>query len=84
MDTRIVKATGMAASVRRQDIQVELVTLRVGHPAPLEAFQLTGVVRLQPAAAQPDHLGRERVQVVDDQSSAAFPLRAYSLARQCQ
>ena len=58
---------GAGASVRRQDVEVELVSVGVGHPPPAETFQLTGPARLKPSAAECLRLPGGRVEVVNDQ-----------------
>ena len=48
----------------RQDVDVELVAFGVCHAAPLEALELAGVSRFEPAAAEALYLRGRLVEVV--------------------
>ena len=60
-----LRTTGYESAGRTSEI--ELVALWVRHATPPEAFELTGVARLEPSTSELLDLGRGRVQVIDDE-----------------
>lgn len=52
---------------RGDDVDVEFVAFRVGHAAPLEAFEIMRGARLQPPPAQRLDFGGHYVEVLDNE-----------------